>query len=419
MVASDQQAQGPIKRVMVSTLRKNKAQTVVLHDELPALERDEIRMSVDKVGLSANNMFYAQMGEAPFLKFFAVYPVPHRQDLANVPAWGTATIIASAHADFQVGEQYRGFLHITDVVQMKAKRTPEGFVAYGGNRDKLNKAYNGFIKVKDTKSSPFQGTGSKADLATVAAPGALSAFLLCELMRMNAFYGGNSIVLTSASSKLSLATAFLLKAERADGTIKRVVGYSSPSHVAFVRSTGSFDEVLTYDQDLPADESLKPVLIDVAGDARIYRRLQKRLAKGLAVGGTHSSAKSSTFAAFGPSGILKLVGSMLAPPAVGQWLDKRVHPRLEMFFAPTVLTQLAARWGRSVLDEKCDAALASFVDAALENHWITVVRAETLPAIQAEYQRIVEATVPPSEAIILSLAAGEPATEAKSSAVAP
>ncbi len=417
MVIADQKAEDTVKRVMVTTMRKKKSQTVVVHDALPPLQQGQIRMRVDKVGLSANNMFYAQMGEAPFLKFFSVYPVESRPELANVPAWGSGTIVASANPDFEVGEHYRGFLHMANVVQMKAKRTADGFVAYGGNRDKLNRAYNGFIKVRDEKS-PFHGTGSKADLATVAAPGALSGFILCELLRMNAFYGGDSIVLTSASSKLSLAIAFLLKAEREQGTLKRVIGYSSPNNVEFVRSTGLFDDVLTYDQELPSDSSLKPVLIDVAGDASIYRRIHKRLAKGLAVGGTHSRAKSSTFAAFGPSGLLKMIGSMVAPPAVGKWLDKNLHPPLEMFFAPTVMTQLVARWGKNVLDEKCDAALAAFVDAALDNRWITVVRAESTGTIQSEYRRIVEGTVPPSEAIIVSLADGEPAHTTKSPVVA-
>lgn len=418
-MASDSTTGGACKRTMIATFRKNKAETVVLHDELPALQQGEIRMRVDKVGLSANNNFYAQMGEAPFLKFFAVYPVAHRPDLANVPAWGTATIVESNHPDFAVGEQYRGFLHMSNVVQMKAKRTAEGFVASGGNRDKLNKAYNGFIRVKDSKASPFAGSGPRADLATIAAPGALSGLLLCELLRMNRFYGANSIVLTSASSKLSLATAFLLKAEREQGTITRIIGYSAAKNAPFVRATGLFDDVLTYEEDLPTDPTLKPVFIDVAGDATVYRRIQKRLAKALAVGGTHSKAKASTFTAFSPGGIVKMVGSMVAPPSVATWLDRHLDPTLEMFFAPTVMTQLVARWGRATLDERCDAALAQFVDAALEHGWIKIVRAEATSAIQAEYRRIVEGTVPPSEAIIVSLDEHtKPATNEASATVA-
>lgn len=201
----------PAKRTMVATVRKNKRETIILHDELPPLQPDEIRMRVDRVGLSANNMFYAQMGEAPFLKFFHVYPIEGHEALANMPAWGSATVIESENPQFKVGEQFRGFLHLTNVVQMKAERTEDGFRAYGGNRDKLNSAYNLFTSVADNADSAFHGDGAQADLAMVSAPGALSGFMLCELMRSKNFYGGDAVVLTSASSKLSMATAFLLR----------------------------------------------------------------------------------------------------------------------------------------------------------------------------------------------------------------
>ena len=198
-------------RVMVATRRDDLKATVVLHDELAPLQAGEIRLRVDKVGLSANNLFYAQMGEAPFLKFFAVYPLgEEHKDLANVPAWGVATVVESDNPDFSPGEQFRGFLHMTNVVQMKARRTPEVFQAYGGGRDKINQAYNGFLAVDPEGTSPIRGSGEKSDLAMTSAPGASSGFILYELLKMHDFYGANSIVLTSASSKLSLATALLL-----------------------------------------------------------------------------------------------------------------------------------------------------------------------------------------------------------------
>ena len=46
---------------MLASRRKTLQETVVLEDELPPLQPDEIRLRVDKVGLSSNNLFYAQM----------------------------------------------------------------------------------------------------------------------------------------------------------------------------------------------------------------------------------------------------------------------------------------------------------------------------------------------------------------------
>jgi hypothetical protein len=400
----NQEAGRAAQRTMVTTVRKNKRETIVVEDTLPPLVQGEIRLRIDKVGLTANNMFYALMGEAPFLKFFSVYPVPRHDHLANVPAWGVATIIESANSEFRVGEQYRGFLHMANVVQMKARPSADGFTAYANGREKLNKAYNQFVRVEHTATSPFHGTSDKADLAMVAAPGALSGFLLCELLRLNAFYGGNSVVLTSASSKLSLAMAFLLREERSSGTLRCIIGLSSAKNIDFVRSTGLFDEVWLHEAERALEPELRPVLIDVAGDAAIYQRLKSQLAKAFAVGGTHTKAKSSTFSAFGPSALLKLVSSMVAPPAVAKWLEQSVNPPLEMFFAPTVMSQLRERWGREKLAAKSDEALGAFVSAALERGFIRIVRAEKLDAIQSQYRRIVEGKVPPSEAIVLSLA---------------
>lgn len=393
------------KRIMVATVRDDIQQTEVLRDELPPLVTDEIRLRVDKIGLSANNLFYIQMGEAPFLKFFSVYPLEEEhKHLANMPAWGLATVIESANSEIAAGEQFSGFLQMANVVQMKAKRTKGGYTAYGDKRDKLNQAYNNFTQLRDTRASPLNGTGVKSDLAMIASPGALSGFILYELLLMSDFYNGDSVVLTSASSKLSMATALLLQEARKNGAIRKIIGYTSDTNVDFVSGTGLYDDVLTFDQDLPSDGNLKHILIDVAGDASIYKGNQNRVIKALAVGGTHASAESSTFTAFGPSGFLKMFIDMVGPKATKRWAKRRLKPRLEMFFAPTVINELLAQWGQEELDKKSDAALQKFVDAAIDGGWISVTRSEDVNAIQSAYQRVVSGGVPPSEAVIISLA---------------
>ena len=395
---------GSTQRIMIATVRDDLQDTRVLRDELPPLAPDEIRLRVDKVGLSANNLFYAQMGEAPFLKFFAVYPLEEsHKELANMPAWGVGTVIESNNNDFQQGEQYRGFLHMTNVVQMKAKRTPEGFTAYGGKRDKLNQAYNGFLRIEANGASPIAGTGANSDLAMTSAPGASSGFILYELLKMRDFYSGNGVILTSASSKLSLATALLLQQERNTGSLEHVIGYTANANADFVRDTGLFDTVLGYDEGLPPTAGSRNNLVDVAGDSAIYKRNKEQLVKAFAVGGTHADADASIFTAFGATGFVKMFIDMIAPVSVKNWASRNLSPRLEMFFAPTVINELLAQWGREKMDAKSDAALTQFVDAALENGWITVKRCENLQDAQAAYKDIVTGQVPPSEAVVISL----------------
>ncbi len=403
---NDQSGELSVPRTMIATKRKKMKVTSVFHDELPPLKQGEIRMSIDKVGLSTNNVFYAQMGEAPFLKFYSVYPIPGQQEWANVPAWGIGTVTASRHSEFQIGDRFRGFLHMGNVVQMQAKRKAEGFVAKGGHRDKLNKAYNAFTAVPRSVDSPFFGDDAKADLAMVAAPGALSAHIIYELLKMKNFFQGNSVVLTSASSKISLATALVLARERDVGRLQQVIAYTSAKNRSWVEQTGVYDEVLTYDQTLSPAGKLDHVMIDVAGDGSLYKQNKQHLVKALAVGGTHSKAKSSTFTAFGPSAIVKMAANMAAPRVIRNWVDNQLNPKLEMFFAPTVMAELARKMGRSALDKRCEETLAVFVDAAVSNDWIQVTRCEDAESAQAAYQRIFRGEVPPSEAIIVSLKNG-------------
>ncbi|MFK7975439.1 MAG: DUF2855 family protein [Halioglobus sp.] len=403
----------PIARTMIASVRDDITQTQVLHDELPALEPDEIRLQVDRVGLSANNLFYAQMGDAPFLKFFSVYPLldDEHKHLANLPAWGVATIIESANAAFAVGEQYRGFLHIADVVQMKAKRTDIGFRAYGALRDKLNPAYNDFKRIDNTPQSPLlvaensssNNPNSVADFALVASPGAVSGFILSELLKNNAFYGATSVVLTSASSKLSLATAMELQESVARKDIQNITAYTSSKNRDFVASTKLFSTVLTMDEPLPTTDQQQYVFIDVAGDADVFKKNKSAIKKGLAVGGTHGDAEASTFTAFSPSGFLKMFIDMMAPDFLKRWASRALRPKLEMFFAPTVVQELVSAYGQAEFDRKADTALANFATTAINNDWVNVERAETEADIQAAYREVMSGAVSPATAVVLSL----------------
>ena len=391
------------QRIMVATRRKKIKETVVLQDQLPALGENEIRMSVDKVGLSTNNVFYAQMGNAPFLKFFSVYPLQDHKELANVPAWGLGRVIESNHPEFEVGERFWGFLHMSNVVQMKAKRTKDGFRAHGGGREKLVPAYNNYTQVIDSENAPLSKEGDLSDLAMTSAPGALSGYTIYELLKMKGFYDCNAVVFTAASSKLSLATALFLQSERQDGTLKKIIGYTSSKNFEFVRSTKLFDEVLTYEETLTGENALHHVMIDVAGNAENYKKNKKNLKKILAVGGTDSSAKSSTFTSFGPSALVKMVAGMMAPASLRRWLDNKLNPKIEMFFAPSVIAELIKQMGKAQFNEKQNEALNHFSKTALEGGWIQVHRCEDIPSAQAAYQKIFSGELKPSEAVILSL----------------
>ena len=99
-----------------------------------------------------------------------------------------------------------------------------------------------------------------------------------------------------------------------------------------------------------------------------------------------------------------MVSGMIAPKSVATWVDRKLNPKLEMFFAPSVMATLVEEFGKEAFEKMGDAALNKFVAAAIDNGWITVVRGEEPEAIQASYDRIFRGKLPPSEAVILSLA---------------
>ena len=393
------------RRVTVATRRDRKSETCVLDETLPALREGEVRLRVDKVGLSANNVFYAQMAEAPFLKFASAYPVAGRPELMHVPAWGIGTVTASENPDVSVGQRFRGFLHLASAVQLGVRKTADGLIASDPHRRGLVRAYNTLVEVPPAGSS-LSGEDERADLALSSAPSALSGYILAELLQQKTFYGADAVAITSASSKIALSLALCLAPNRAMGT--RVIGYTSASNASFVRATGLYDDVVLYDQPLPGPLSRQHVLVDVAGDVSSLRLNRDRIVKALAVGGTQGSTRTSTFAAFRPSGLLKLAAALSGSARFEAWAERTLHPQLEMFFAPTVMADLIRRHGKAEFDRRCDAALGAFADHMVTGGHIRVLRCESPAAVQAAYRRVFEGGVLPSEAILVALAALAP-----------
>lgn len=113
---------------------------------------------------------------------------------------------------------------------------------------------------------------------------------------------------------MSLATAQCLRGLRESGALAQIIGYTGDGNRAFVESTGLYDKVLGYGEELP--DGLQHILVDVAGDAAIYKRNKARCVKAFAVGGTHSGAESSVFTAFGPGGFIKMFIDMIGPQGI-------------------------------------------------------------------------------------------------------
>jgi hypothetical protein len=202
----------------------------------------------------------------------------------------------------------------------------------------------------------------------------MTSFLADDFLAEQDYRGARSVLITSASSKTSIALAFQVKQTgRA-----RTVGLTSAKNAAFVRGLGFYDEVVLYDQ--VASVAQEPaVLVDMAGDGAVNAALHRRLGDALRydcrIGATHWSAERSDAALPGP--------------------------KPEFFFAPAQIVKRTKDWGPDGLGRRLAAAWTKFVDAS--DAWLRVVRSHGPEAVERVYRELLAGRADPAEGQILSL----------------
>src|SRR5262249_31751018 len=112
-----------------------------------------------------------------------------------------------------------------------------------------------------------------------------TSFLIDDFLDDNAFFGADEVVVSSASSKTAIGTAFQV----AQRPAIRVVGLTSPGNLAFVDRLGVYDRIVTYD-DVDALGDTRAAYVDVAGDAAVRAAVHAaygdRLTHSMMVGAT-------------------------------------------------------------------------------------------------------------------------------------
>ena len=204
-----------------------------------------------------------------------------------------------------------------------------------------------------------------------------TAFILDDFAADNDFFGASSVLLGSASSKTSLALAFLLHANRPD---TEVVGLTSASNKAFVEGLGCYDKVVTYDNIASLDASTPTMMIDMSGNADVIATVHNHFGDALKynclVGGTHWEN-------------IKLDhGQLPGAKPIG-------------FFAPDQFTKRAADWGAAALQQKMAEAWATFVGPV--GGWINMNYSFGADDAAAAYLEVLEGKVTPDQAHVISV----------------
>ena len=258
---------------------------IVNEDALPPLGEGEVRLRIESFSVTANNVTYAVAGDSfGYWNFF-----PAQEGYGIVPMWGHAVVEQSNHAEISEGERVYGYLPMGDRLDvLPSNVSAGGFSDAAAHRLPMSPIYNQYSRLNaDPEHDP-----AKENERMIFAPLFKTGYLIEYMMRGENWFGAESLVMTSASSKTSMGLASCAK--QSSPQVKRI-GLTSAGNVAFVEGTGLYDEVLPYDE-LSKLAQTPSVSVDFAGNAGLLKDIHAALGDNLKysclVGATHVDARS-------------------------------------------------------------------------------------------------------------------------------
>ena len=345
--------------------RDDLARTTLTEGTTPAVADGEALLRVDRVGLTANNITYAVLGDAMrYWEFFPPAAGGLEQQWGLPPLWGFAEVVESQVPGVEAGQRVYGYLPPAGHLLVRPDRVDAtGFRDASGHRAELPSPYNAY---RLTTGDPAY-RADQEDLLILFRPLFFTSFMLADQVVDNDFYGAQTLLLSSASSKTAYAAAFELH-----GRGPRLVGLTSPGNVEFTRSLGCYDEVVSYD-DLGSLDAVPTAYLDLSGApatrAALRGHLGDQLVRDVAVGLTNQIPNAAAAE--------------------------------EVFFAPVQMRKRRQDWGRDGLDQRFADAWQRF--AKVVTGWIDV-RVGSGPAdLEQAWQEVLTGRTPPRVGHVVQL----------------
>jgi hypothetical protein len=331
----------------------------------------QVLLSVDAFAFTANNVTYAVFGDSP-LMYWNFFPAP--EGWGRIPVWGFAEVTCSAHPAIEPGERIYGYLPMSSHFVVDAGRVSAGsFDDLAPHRQPMSPFYNQYLRVA---ADPGYDRSREAE-QMLFRPLFATAFLIDDFLAEQHFFGARSVVVSSASSKTSIALAFQLFGRGRNGC--EVVGLTSSRHRDFVAALGIHHRVVVYDEIEALDASVPTVFVDMAGDAgvttTVHRHFGPSLAYSCQVGGTHWHDLAFGVDVPGPTPTL--------------------------FFAPDRLMKRLGDWGPAGLQSRLAAAWLRFLPCA--DGSVTINRSTGPEALEAVYRVTLDGKADPSRGYVVSL----------------
>jgi hypothetical protein len=340
----------------------------IAESEPPEVGDGQALLRVDSFGLTANNVTYGVMGE--LMNYWDFFPA--EDGWGRLPMWGFAEVESSAADGVSEGTRVYGYLPpSTHLLVEPTSVNASGFVDGSAHRAELPSAYHRYLA---SGSDPFYSEDTEA-IQMLLRPLFFTSFLIDDQLADEGLTGRGPILISSASSKTAIAAAHMLA--RRDEV--ELIGLTSPGNVEFVEGLGIYGRAVSYGE-IDGLDGGTATYVDVAGDGAVRQAVHSRfgddLAHSMAVGVTHWEE-------------------------LGAGAGDLPGPAPEFFFAPTRVGKRAEDWGPAGLEQRVAEAWAPFCEWTGE--WLETIPAAGFEGLQDAYAEVIEGSVPPSSAHVISL----------------
>jgi hypothetical protein len=335
------------------------------------LSEHEARVEIGSFALTANNISYAVFGDA--LKYWDFFPAGAGDgSWGRIPVWGFGDVTETTSGAVAVGERLYGYFPMSSELVVSPGRNDErGFTDLAPHRAAMAGAYNRYVRVA---ADPIYRADREAHQMLLW-PLFFTSFVVDDFLVDNDMFGATQVVISSASSKTAIGTAYQAHARGQ----ARVVGLTSARNIGFVEELAVYDQVVAYDQ-LDQVERVDSAYVDIAGDRTVLHAVHDRLADvlrySMTVGGTHWDQPLADH------------GELAGPPPV-------------FFFAPTQIAKRSKDWGSAELDARVGTAWARFSDWA--DSWVEFIHVSGYDDVVKAYLELLDGQSDPRTGIVCSL----------------
>jgi hypothetical protein len=340
----------------------------IAESEPPELDPGQALLRVDCFGLTSNNVTYAVFGDA--MSYWSFFPA--EPGWGRMPVWGFAEVERSEADGIEAGARVYGYLPVSSHLVVTPERTrSDSFIDASPHRAELPPVYQLYTRTAgDDLYRP-----ETEDIQMLLRPLFTTSFLIDDQLADEGHTDRGPILISSASSKTAIATAFRL-AERGEA---QVVGLTSARNVEFVDGLEIYDRCVSYDE-IGSLERGPAAYVDLSGDGEVrmavHRHFADELGLSMAVGLTHWEE-------------------------LGAGQGDLPGPAPALFFAPDRMVKRAGDWGMPKLHASITEAWHPFCDWTAG--WLEVVRGTGFEAVESVYFDVLEGRVEPRTAHVLSL----------------